>query len=41
MSTRVHIGEGNLDFTMNDNELVNPGESLWKWRTLEDELRGL
>ncbi|KAI0806853.1 hypothetical protein C8Q74DRAFT_1312876 [Fomes fomentarius] len=30
---------GKLDFTANDNELVNPGESLWKWRTVEDQLR--
>ena len=37
---RVLIGEGALDFSVeNDNELVNPGESLWKWRTVEDELR--
>ncbi|KAI0713565.1 hypothetical protein C8Q76DRAFT_620621 [Earliella scabrosa] len=36
---RVNIGQGGMDFTDNDNELVNPGESLWKWRTIEEELR--
>jgi hypothetical protein len=26
----------NLDFSKtNDNELVNPGESKWKWKTIE------
>ncbi|RPD55669.1 NAD-P-binding protein [Lentinus tigrinus ALCF2SS1-7] len=38
---RVLIGEGKLDFSDNSNELINPGESLWKWRTVEDQLRGL
>ncbi|RPD55653.1 hypothetical protein L227DRAFT_509682, partial [Lentinus tigrinus ALCF2SS1-6] len=37
----VLIGEGKLDFSDNSNELVNPGESLWKWKTVEDQLRGL
>ncbi|KAH9942383.1 uncharacterized protein BXZ73DRAFT_97795 [Epithele typhae] len=37
---RVILGEGAADFsTDNGNELVNPGESLWKWTTVEDELR--
>src|SRR5271170_6781741 len=39
VATRVFTmsgGGGNLDFTKNDNELVNPGESKWKWKTLED-----
>ena len=38
----VLIGEGKMNFS-NDhvNELVNPGQSLWKWRTVEDELRGI
>ncbi|KAI0737915.1 hypothetical protein C8Q80DRAFT_1125031 [Daedaleopsis nitida] len=27
---RVNIGDGNMDFTVNSNELVNPGENLWK-----------
>ena len=30
-------GTGNLDFSKrNDNELVNPGESKWKWKSIED-----
>ena len=34
------MGEGKLDWTtQNDRELVNPGESIWKWKTLEDEIR--
>ena len=37
--TRVLAGEGNFDYsTRNDNELVNPGESFWKWTTIEDYL---
>jgi hypothetical protein len=33
---RMSGGTGNLDFsTKNDNELVNPGESKWKWKTME------
>ncbi|KAI1788943.1 hypothetical protein LXA43DRAFT_974548 [Ganoderma leucocontextum] len=31
----ILTGEGN------DNEFVNPGQSLWKWKTVEEELRGL
>ncbi|KAI0696576.1 NAD-P-binding protein [Cerioporus squamosus] len=38
---RVLIGEGKLDFSDNSNELINPGQSLWKWKTVEDHLRGL
>ena len=30
-----------MDFTKNDNEFVNPGQSLWKWVTVEEEFRGL
>ena len=37
----VNIGEGNMDFTENSNEFVNPGEKLWKWKTIEDRLREL
>lgn len=29
-------GGGNLDFTENHNELVNPGESKWKWKRIKD-----
>jgi hypothetical protein len=39
IATRVFTmsgGGGNLDFTENDNELVNPGESKWKWKRIED-----
>jgi hypothetical protein len=36
---------GNLDFSQrNDNELVNPGESKWKWKTIEmyaEEVEGM
>ncbi|KAI0831640.1 NAD-P-binding protein [Trametes gibbosa] len=36
----VSIGEGKADFTSdNANALVNPGETFWKWRTLEDHVR--
>ncbi|RDX41012.1 NAD(P)-binding protein [Lentinus brumalis] len=38
---RVLIGEEKLDFSDNANELINPGESLWKWKTVEEQLRGL
>ena len=30
------MGEGKLDFSQNENEAVNPGEKLWKWKTVED-----
>ncbi|KAI0355069.1 NAD(P)-binding protein [Trametes cingulata] len=37
---RIASAEGKVDYSgNNDNELVNPGESLWKWKTVEDELR--
>ncbi|KAH9942387.1 uncharacterized protein BXZ73DRAFT_97799 [Epithele typhae] len=36
---KVVTGEGKLNFSANhDNELINPGQRLWKWKTLEDEL---
>ncbi|PIL36613.1 hypothetical protein GSI_00302 [Ganoderma sinense ZZ0214-1] len=38
---KLFSGEGAMDFTDNDNELVNPGQSLWKWKTVEEEFRGL
>lgn len=38
---RVLVGEGKLNFSDNANELINPGQSLWKWKTVEEELRGL
>jgi len=34
---RMAASGGNLDFSKrNDNELVNPGESKWKWKTIEE-----
>ena len=38
---RVNIAEGKQDFTENDNELVNPGQKLWKWKTVDDVLRSI
>lgn len=29
------MGEGLLDFSDNDNELVNPNESVWKWKSFD------
>ncbi|KAM5535341.1 hypothetical protein V8D89_011026, partial [Ganoderma adspersum] len=38
---RVAMGEGKMDFgETNDNELVNPGGSLWTWKSVEDYVRG-
>ena len=40
MGCRVIVGEGKADFSaQNDDELVNPGQKLWKWKTVEDQLR--
>jgi hypothetical protein len=40
VATRVFTmsgGGGNLDFSdHNHNELVNPGQSKWKWKSIED-----
>lgn len=33
---RFVMGDGHLDFTENNNELVNPGEKLWKWKTINE-----
>lgn len=37
---RFLMGDGNINHTSaglgNDNELVNPGQRLWRWKTLED-----
>jgi hypothetical protein len=42
---RMSGSGGNLDFSQsNDNELVNPGESKWKWKTIEEyaeEVKGM
>ncbi|KAH9890549.1 NAD-P-binding protein [Cubamyces lactineus] len=38
----VVVGEGKADFSLaNANDLVNPGETYWKWKTVEDHVRGL
>ncbi|EPT02603.1 NAD-binding protein [Fomitopsis schrenkii] len=36
---KVLIGEGKMDFSKNNNELINPGQSIWKWKTVEDLVR--
>ncbi|KAI0717975.1 hypothetical protein C8T65DRAFT_737503 [Cerioporus squamosus] len=36
---RVAIAEGQLEMSENENEFVNPGQTLWKWKTVEDQLR--
>jgi len=37
---RMAASGGNLDFSeKNDNELVNPKESRWKWKTIEEYAR--
>ncbi|KAL6299991.1 hypothetical protein BKA93DRAFT_803954 [Sparassis latifolia] len=33
------LNEGQIDFSDNDNELVNPNQSVWKWKTVEDLTR--
>ncbi|KAI9059755.1 NAD-P-binding protein [Trametes sanguinea] len=39
---RVIIAEGKGDLSAdNGNELVNPGESFWKWTSVEDHVRRL
>jgi hypothetical protein len=30
------MGEGKLDFSENQNQVVNPGEKLWKWKTVQE-----
>ncbi|KAI0645564.1 hypothetical protein C8Q79DRAFT_911353 [Trametes meyenii] len=36
---RIVLGENKLNFAENSNELINPGEKFWKWKTVEDEIR--
>lgn len=36
---RILIAEGKMDFSKNHNELVNPGQKVWKWRTVEEFIR--
>ncbi|KAI0666953.1 NAD-P-binding protein [Trametes maxima] len=39
---RVLVGEGKGDFSAeNDNELVNPAQSFWRWKTVDDYVREL
>ena len=39
---RVLLGEGKVDYSSdNSNELVNPGQSLWKWKTVEQHIQSL
>ncbi|KAI0324899.1 NAD(P)-binding protein [Cubamyces sp. BRFM 1775] len=39
---KLVIAEGKGDFSSdNANSLVNPGESFWKWKTVEEHVRGL
>lgn len=34
------MSEGKIDFsTDNQNELVNPGEKLWQWTTMEEYVK--
>ncbi len=33
---RLLFGEGKMDWSKeNTNELINPGEKLWKWKTVD------
>ncbi|EED84085.1 predicted protein [Postia placenta Mad-698-R] len=36
---RILIAEGKMDFSKNHNELVNPGQKVWKWGTVEEFIR--
>ncbi|EIW63468.1 uncharacterized protein TRAVEDRAFT_161801 [Trametes versicolor FP-101664 SS1] len=36
---RLATGKGWGDLSENANELVNPGQKFWKWKTVEDEVR--
>jgi hypothetical protein len=33
---RFIMGEGKLDFSQNENEIANPGETLWQWKTVQE-----
>ncbi|KZT38741.1 NAD(P)-binding protein [Sistotremastrum suecicum HHB10207 ss-3] len=40
MYFRYAMGKGWMDYSNhNERELVNPGQSLWKWKTMEDYLK--
>jgi len=36
---RLLIAEGKMDFSENNDELVNPGQKVWKWKSVEDYVR--
>ncbi|KAH9911849.1 hypothetical protein B0H21DRAFT_759098 [Amylocystis lapponica] len=37
---RIVMGEGKLDFSKtNANEIANPGQKTWKWKTVEEYMR--
>ncbi|PCH43147.1 hypothetical protein WOLCODRAFT_90172 [Wolfiporia cocos MD-104 SS10] len=36
---KILIGEGKMDFSENHNELVNPGQKNWKWKSVEEYIR--
>ncbi|KAH9890052.1 NAD-P-binding protein [Cubamyces lactineus] len=39
---KLVIAEGKSDFSSdNVKNLINPGETFWKWKTVEDHVRGL
>lgn len=38
---RLHAGEGKLIFSENDNELVNPGQKGWKWKSVEEYINDI
>jgi hypothetical protein len=37
---RLIVASGKVDYgVLNDNELVNPSQSLWTWKTVEDHVK--
>ncbi len=37
---RLVVASGKVDYgVLNDNELVNPSQSLWKWKTVKDHVK--
>lgn len=36
---RILIGEGKMNWEKNDNDLVNPGQKNWKWKTMQDYIK--
>jgi len=38
----ILMAEGKMDFTAeNDNELINPNQGVWKWKSMEDYVRSV